>query len=263
MQNFQWKSVKDLKPGDKVIDNRSMELIQYDTDESKGNKRNNTGVQGKEVLRLSTLLSETWKKVTQACLGRPLWEDTRWLSYTSQGWESGQQYDYELGAYRTGATSFLSLKEYERRNEGEVGKAIGKDKTFSVRMARVRRRGKVAQQTCEKDVGEMGLFRENLRVLWQEIQDKISWDFKVLSSKLQGKSKTKKIKRIIKAGIEPVYSMEVIDVNCFSVEGGIIVHNCVDECRYVLMSLDRLPSRFESNTFLQVKRRKYSPVSKY
>jgi hypothetical protein len=36
-----------------------------------------------------------------------------------------------------------------------------------------------------------------------------------------------------------------------------------DAVRYLLMSLDRLPSRFENNTFLQVKRRKYSPVSRY
>lgn len=36
-----------------------------------------------------------------------------------------------------------------------------------------------------------------------------------------------------------------------------------DAVRYLLMSLDRLPSRFESNPFLQIKRRKYSPKSRY
>ena len=36
-----------------------------------------------------------------------------------------------------------------------------------------------------------------------------------------------------------------------------------DEARYVLMSLDRLPSRFESSTFIAAKRRKYSPKSRY
>lgn len=36
-----------------------------------------------------------------------------------------------------------------------------------------------------------------------------------------------------------------------------------DAIRYLLMSLDRLPSRFESSTYIGVKRRKYSPKSIY
>jgi phage terminase large subunit len=39
--------------------------------------------------------------------------------------------------------------------------------------------------------------------------------------------------------------------------------HCADNCRYVLMSLDRLPSRFESSSYVGVKRRKYSPKSRY
>jgi hypothetical protein len=39
--------------------------------------------------------------------------------------------------------------------------------------------------------------------------------------------------------------------------------HCVDEARYVLMSLDRLPSRFESSTSFDIKSRKYTPKSIY
>jgi phage terminase large subunit len=39
--------------------------------------------------------------------------------------------------------------------------------------------------------------------------------------------------------------------------------HAADECRYVLMSLDRLPSRFESSTYIGVKKRKYAPKSIY
>jgi hypothetical protein len=39
-------------------------------------------------------------------------------------------------------------------------------------------------------------------------------------------------------------------------------HNA-DAIRYILMSLDRLPSRFESSTFIKVKRRAYNPHSRY
>jgi hypothetical protein len=36
-----------------------------------------------------------------------------------------------------------------------------------------------------------------------------------------------------------------------------------DAVRYLLMSLDRLPSRFESSAFVTVKRRQYTPKSRY
>jgi len=39
--------------------------------------------------------------------------------------------------------------------------------------------------------------------------------------------------------------------------------HCVDNCRYVLMSLDRLPSRFESSTLIEIKKRGYKPNSVY
>lgn len=39
--------------------------------------------------------------------------------------------------------------------------------------------------------------------------------------------------------------------------------HAADDCRYALMSLDRLPSRFENSSYVGIKRRKYSPKSKY
>jgi len=39
--------------------------------------------------------------------------------------------------------------------------------------------------------------------------------------------------------------------------------HAADDCRYVLMSLDRLPSRFESNSIVKIKRRKYTPKSSF
>ena len=44
--------------------------------------------------------------------------------------------------------------------------------------------------------------------------------------------KTVKVKRIIPDGIEDVYNMEVDDHHNFSVNGGFIVHNCLDALRY-------------------------------
>ncbi|WP_299034238.1 hypothetical protein [uncultured Anaerococcus sp.] len=43
-----------------------------------------------------------------------------------------------------------------------------------------------------------------------------------------------KIKKIRFVGYEDVYNMEVKDHHNFAVEGGFIVHNCIDACRYSL-----------------------------
>ena len=50
-----------------------------------------------------------------------------------------------------------------------------------------------------------------------------------------------KVKRIIPDGIEDVYNMEVEDHHNFSVNGGFIVHNCLDALRYAC-------ERFSKNT---------------
>ena len=47
------------------------------------------------------------------------------------------------------------------------------------------------------------------------------------------------IKAIRKLGAEPVYNMEVETYHNFSVNGGIIVHNCMDAIRYFCMTVLR------------------------
>ena len=52
-----------------------------------------------------------------------------------------------------------------------------------------------------------------------------------------------KIKRIRKLPAEPVYNMEVEQHHNFAVNGGLIVHNCIDAARYStepLSSMKRL-----------------------
>ena len=42
------------------------------------------------------------------------------------------------------------------------------------------------------------------------------------------------IKKITKLNRQPVYNMEVEDVHHFAINGGLIVHNCMDACRYAI-----------------------------
>ena len=55
------------------------------------------------------------------------------------------------------------------------------------------------------------------------------------------------IKSVKKCGKEPVYNMEVDGYHNFSVNGGIIVHNCMDATRYFVNTTeiwrDKKPSK--------------------
>lgn len=47
------------------------------------------------------------------------------------------------------------------------------------------------------------------------------------------------VKSIKSCGKQPVYNMEVDEYHNFSVNGGIIVHNCMDSARYYAMTMLR------------------------
>jgi len=43
-----------------------------------------------------------------------------------------------------------------------------------------------------------------------------------------------KVKAIKRLGVEPVYNLEVENHRNFTVNGGYVVHNCIDAARYML-----------------------------
>ena len=57
---------------------------------------------------------------------------------------------------------------------------------------------------------------------------------------------------VAKIEIEPnedVYNMEVIGTHNFAVNGGVIVHNCMDDIRYFVNTVLRHKSGNNNNTF--------------
>ena len=57
---------------------------------------------------------------------------------------------------------------------------------------------------------------------------------------------------VAKIEIEPnedVYNMEVMGTHNFAVNGGVIVHNCMDEARYLVNTVLRHKSSKTDNTF--------------
>lgn len=56
------------------------------------------------------------------------------------------------------------------------------------------------------------------------------------------------IKSITSIGRKPVYNMEVSKFHNFAVNGGVIVHNCMDDIRYFVMTFLRYKARRENYT---------------
>ena len=50
--------------------------------------------------------------------------------------------------------------------------------------------------------------------------------------------KTVKVTGVHPDGVEDVYNMEVEDTHCFAVNGGLIVHNCMDSTRYFVQTMN-------------------------
>ena len=48
-----------------------------------------------------------------------------------------------------------------------------------------------------------------------------------------------KVAKIEEIQNEDVYNMEVMGTHNFAVNGGLIVHNCMDECRYLCYTIMR------------------------
>ena len=48
-----------------------------------------------------------------------------------------------------------------------------------------------------------------------------------------------RVKNVKRLGVADVYNMEVEGTHCFAVNGGLIVHNCVDSLRYAIEGVRR------------------------
>lgn len=81
--------------------------------------------------------------------------------------------------------------------------------------------------------------RKALRNLWRRIllQSEEGSDLLAILSKQENVSVA--IAKVEEDGIEPVYCMDVFDTSNFSVEGGLIVSNCLDALRYAIDDLDK------------------------
>lgn len=79
--------------------------------------------------------------------------------------------------------------------------------------------------------------RTSLRNLWQKLFVSTGEGTDLLRE--MSKQKDGRIAKIEKDGTEPVYCLDVYDTSNFSIEGGVIVSNCLDALRYAIDDLSR------------------------
>lgn len=175
--------------------------------------------------------------------------------------------------------NYTSKIEKTSRKNYRLGEALKRVKKYLERM----------QEKCTKEPQRNGERANIVKSLLKHSRKTLSFAQKsanilegLKNSPLKNVSFVEKALQHLIKGLEPVRIVAV--GNCegekivynLTVEGahlyyanGVLVTNTTQEdhgpdaVRYLLMSLDRLPSRFESNPFLQIKRRKYSPKSRY
>lgn len=231
-----WKKVIDLRPHDMI---RLVYAGGY-------SKRDKTRVQWRTVLSFEGIKQLLHKnkqalqgksKTTSNRLGIPQWEYTNRIPHSSQRPRQDKQSDRESGVIKRAQSFIISLihPTSERENES----TYREDTTQSYRVAQKRSGSGMAQETLQYNERETSLFAlqgrkeifYSLRDVWEAFLDGVSNRKEVQPNMYTS------ISRIEEEGEEPVYNLEVEGTHSFSVEGGILVHNCFDSSTYGLMTL--------------------------
>ena len=117
------------------------------------------------------------------------------------------------------------------RKEGCCTQAHARESNSSSKGVAFYRRGlSLAFSTFKENVAKYAQNNKGLLAVWKGISSvcKPSRFCKILSCKLLGKSlsATAEVEKVIPWGVSDTYCMEVKNTHCFSVNEGIIVHNC-------------------------------------
>jgi hypothetical protein len=240
------------------------DVIQCATYGSRDYIRNLPAVFRREVLSLWKVFlaavqrGQGFNPVAPGGMGALQWAYPGGVSYSSQGREPKEQPDREFRATDKLRTHAFA---YDTREKGLGQREHGQVSSSSSATVAFFSRGKeVAFRKFQTSLGKDGACRKAMRLLLPNLfsEEECGEAFKVLPPELQDEcqegasywrptntSKTARIKRIRFIGKQPTYCMAVPGRNAFSVNNGIIVHNCL---RYLLVS-----SHYELNEDVEPK----------
>ncbi len=166
------------------------------------------------------------RATSQSSMAISQWFNSQELSHSPQGWGLAKQPDRELGV-KTSTSSFKPT--YDAREKTEAEGMGRQDTAISIEMARNRRSKDNTYQNWQRLMESEKESKNELLTLWQRVQNILSDTFQVLPSQLRSQPQTAQVKRITRhMDKQEVFTLEVQDTHAFSINGGIIVSNCMD-----------------------------------
>ena len=219
-----WKEVGELNIGDRLI-------------ESNRNIRNNTRVRWAKILQMRSLFQQAskrcqrWCQITQESIRASFWENSSRYAYSSQGWEQVQQSNRE---FRNGKCKSTCGQAHDKSKKATNKRAYFSSTRQSNSLASFRGGEGLASETCKESSRQYKICKKRMLLVPKRIFYKSTKAFSILSSKLQNASKDTRVISIRPKGIDDVFCLYVPEYNEFTIEGGLVVHNC-DALRYSLM----------------------------
>lgn len=217
---FGWVELQDLTPGC---------IIRTNDWTRKGTIRHKTRVFGQKILSLWQLLhelSKQWRKTaTSSGVGTLQRKGSKEKTHTPQRRRQNKQPDIKPSI---SDTIRACQQTFDRRTKAKnAQESQGKRHAKSDRVAQVKRSKRIPQKNRKKILAEQKNNSKKLLNMRPGLSDIFSKKIKILFKYLWSESEAW-VQEIQSQGTTDVYNMEVEGDHCFTVNDGIIVHNCMD-----------------------------------
>jgi hypothetical protein len=210
----------------KTIDIESNDMIQCVT-YGRDYLRQTTKFSWKELLSLWQILSEQGRTITSGGLAVLSGRNPQGLSRASQRPQSRPQRTKQSSPFKGRRPPKVPYEHSRSESQGKKAYAGGDDTSIK-NLAQFPRRKGLALKAQHRDIQATLDGDYYLRTVRQRVRDLLSKSFQVLSLKLSSESTSfQKVTSKEKLGIADTYNLEVEGINCFSVNSGVIIHNCL------------------------------------
>ena len=235
---FKWKRLVDYQEGDYILD--IDDVYGYSgMYEGENNKQDLSGVQWYKVLPMWEVFLQRFRdrwsgeKTAQGGMETSSWGDTKGECHTSHRLQHIQQSGRKSKGNEKCRSHELAWQGTVRRGKRiSEEESKGESTAKSNRVAQIKESSWSLQETfktSQEKVGRNGIQSlQKLFSVWKEIWYILSQQVYVLFKALQGKKTRSRIVKIVSSGMKDVYNLEVEGVRCFSICGGIVVHNCME-----------------------------------
>lgn len=236
-----WQVAGGLQPRDQVIDKGH--CIRYHkvsggVNACHGHITNDSGILRRALLPLWSLFPTQWATTASGRLGDRSRSNSAGVSRSSR--DSGYV-EEQLSGLGTDSQREASERSFFTTNstDAEPSEHYREGDTGSNRLAQVSRGAGLAQAEWNRRVEEPPALHIDVRGLWGGLRNAFSNALQVLRKQLptevSADQATTRVRQVRWNGYASVYNLYVADGHSFTVEGGLVTHNC-DALRYGLMA---------------------------